>query len=154
MKTLAAMIMAVLLMLAPAYAAPVVITHDEGGVIIDYISKYSSMRDDGVKLVIAGDCASACTLFLGILPRTSYCVLETARLGFHTATFHSIHGPLHATGFTTVMWKLYPDKVHRVVKHLGWNGDHPEIPHTNVVWVEGRNLNKIAPLCSKEGTSG
>lgn len=53
------------------------IRHDMGGPIDD---RKEDMRDmDGVR--IAGDCYSACTLYLG-LPET--CVTPDARLGFHS----------------------------------------------------------------------
>src|SRR4051812_2532937 len=88
MKAMVRLALAGLLALGslPAHADPYTIFDDGGGIIVKYVRKYTDMRDNHMKLQVAGECASACTLFLGILPVTQYCVMPTARLGFHTAS--------------------------------------------------------------------
>jgi hypothetical protein len=159
MKTLLRLAFAGLLALAPvaASAAILVLIQDGGGIITDYVRKYSDMRDSGVKLVVAGECASACTLFLGIMPPSQYCVTEAARLGFHTATEQRKmpDGKIkvsHAGEMSYLMFSLYPVQVRKLVKKLGWDGDKPEIEHRELVYIEGEDLQKVAPICKRDGT--
>src|SRR5262249_25491842 len=54
---------------------------DFGGVLKSYDAKYRAIAERGENVVIDGDCASACTIILGIVPRTNVCVTARARLG-------------------------------------------------------------------------
>lgn len=151
MKILARLALAGLLALGvlPAHA-DVVVNNDGGGVIVDYIRKYSDIRRSGEKLVVSGYCASACTLFLGILPTYQYCFAEGARLGFHSASFKFPDGRYeHATEFSALMFNIYPPHVRRIIKMLGWNGDRPEIPHPEMVWASGKVLRAMGPYCAE-----
>lgn len=60
-----------------------VITLDGGGSIFEYIEKYNRWRAEGKKVRIEGHCMSACTYFLGLMPREDVCVSDYAYLGFH-----------------------------------------------------------------------
>ena len=57
-----------------------------GGVIVDYVKKYSNIRGSGEKVIIDGECVSACTLVLGIVPKQNVSITENAVLGLHSAT--------------------------------------------------------------------
>ncbi|WP_316196596.1 hypothetical protein [Bradyrhizobium sp. SZCCHNS3053] len=158
MKSLLHLVLAGLLTagLLPARAETYTIHDDGGGVIVKYVRRYSDMRDNHQKIEVAGECASACTLFLGLLPETQYCVRPTARLGFHTATAitRARNGKEtfeYAPELSYLMFSLYPYKVRKLVKSLGWDGDDNK-PHPDLVWVEGDNLEKIAPICGGEKT--
>jgi hypothetical protein len=160
MKTLFRLALAGLLALGTVPASAVTtdtvkVLEDSGGVIVDYVKKYSDMRDSGEKLVIAGECASACTLFLGLLPKSQYCVTPDAALGFHTASVrwtdeHGKEHYEHAIEFSALMWNIYPGKVRRIVRRLGWNGDNPKVPHPEVIRVKGLILRAMAPACTAE----
>jgi len=63
--------------------ADMVIREDLGGPLQAYVSKYRGIAARGERVVIDGDCASACTILLGIVPRENVCVTARARLGFH-----------------------------------------------------------------------
>lgn len=71
-----------LLVASPLGAAegPQVIRNDLGGSLERRVAQISSLAGSARPIEIRGDCASSCTLYLG-LPQT--CVSETARLGFH-----------------------------------------------------------------------
>jgi ATP-dependent protease ClpP protease subunit len=154
MKFLLSLAVAGLLALAPMRAsATVVIKDSPGGKITDFVRQYEDLRYSGEHVVVDGFCASACTLLLGILPKQQFCATATARFGFHTATavWEDDDGVMHsehATEFTELMWALYPQNIRRVVKRLGWDGDNPEKPHPDVVWVKGKALHAIAPICT------
>lgn len=70
--------------------------HDLGGSVQQRVEQMQGM--DGVR--IAGDCMSACTLYLG-LPGT--CVTRQARLGFHSPS-------------TTIGLPLVPEEWERVTR--------------------------------------
>jgi hypothetical protein len=60
----------------------VVIWGDHGGYVDEYAEREIAWRHAGVKIVIAGRCASACTLYLH---SPTACVLPTAEFMFHVA---------------------------------------------------------------------
>lgn len=87
MKALKSLALAGLLMIhAVTPSHGLVINNDPGGVIVDFVKKYSDICDRGEKVVVDGECDSSCTIFLGILPKQSYCATPNALLGFHTAS--------------------------------------------------------------------
>ncbi len=59
----------------------VIIRHDEGGIIKDYVERYNLLKDR--IFVIDGDCNSACTLVLG---RPNVCATSRGRFNFHAAS--------------------------------------------------------------------
>lgn len=69
-----------------AIAAPVtaqtalIVRVDLGGSLEERLSLITALRSDGRRVEIRGQCASACTLFLG-LPNA--CVTRASQLGFH-----------------------------------------------------------------------
>src|SRR6266496_1665620 len=133
--------------------AVVVIQKDNGGVIIDYIKKYSDIRDSGERVIVDGECHSACTLFLGLVPKENYCLTDRALLGFHSATVRqkTPSGKMrvsHATEFSALMFYSYPGEVRRMLKLLGWDGEQPEIPHPEMIQVEAHQLTRIARKCT------
>jgi hypothetical protein len=139
--------------LLPAKATPLVIQEDNGGVIVNYIKKYSGIRDSGETVIVDGGCFSACTLFLGLVPKEKYCLTDRAILGFHSATERQKlpSGKVkvsHATEFSALMFNIYPAEVRRMLKLLGWDGDQPEIPHPEIIAVEAHQLTKIARKCT------
>src|SRR6476620_339244 len=61
----------------------VLIKKDGGGDIPQYIAKYLYLQLSGERVVIDGDCLSACTLALGLAAQDRRCFTNKARLGFH-----------------------------------------------------------------------
>ena len=59
----------------------VLIKNDGGGDIPQYIAKYLYLQLSGERVVIDGDCLSACTLALGLLAQDRRCFTNEARLG-------------------------------------------------------------------------
>jgi hypothetical protein len=141
MKALKSLALAGLMMIAavvPSHA--LIIKDDPGGIIVDFVKKYSDIRDRGERVIVDGECVSACTIFLGIVPKSNYCITPVARLGFHTASLRTKfpNGKVkweHAAEFSALMWNLYPGKVRSYLKRVGWNGDNPDIAHPDVVFV-------------------
>lgn len=65
----------------PTETPVTVIWHDNGGVVGDYARAVMAAQHSGHRVEIAGECASACTMWLAVA-----CVRPNARLGFHGAT--------------------------------------------------------------------
>jgi hypothetical protein len=141
MKALKALALAGLVMISTASPSrSLIIKDDPGGVIVDFVKKYSDIRDRGEKIVVDGECVSSCTLFLGIVPKQNYCVTPMAKLGFHTASVRTAwkDGTVtysHAPEFSALAWNLYPGKVRSYLRLVGWNGDDATIAHPEVVYV-------------------
>ncbi len=133
----------------PSKTADVVIKDDMGGVIVDFVKKYSDMRDTKDRLVIDGECASACTLFLGILPKDRFCVTHSASLGFHSASSLSVDGVLtHAPEFTLLTWNLYPKRVRKALRARGWDGGNEQNnAHPDIIWIKGQQLTALIAEC-------
>ena len=68
-------------------AADYRIVRDFGGPIEQYKAKFAAIRDLGERVIIDGECDSACTLVLGIVPINRICVTDRASLGFHMAYY-------------------------------------------------------------------
>jgi hypothetical protein len=138
--------------LTPA-SAKTIITEDNGGIIVNYIRKYSDMRDSGEKVVVDGACISSCTLLLGLLRPENICATDKAVFGFHSASLKTAREgeePVyeHAPEMSALMFHLYPGKVRALLNRLGWQGQKSWIPHPDIIWVKGKSLSLIARRCS------
>src|SRR6201989_874484 len=61
------------------------IKSDPGGQIGPYLENLVALRGSGERVIIDGPCLSACTMLLGVIPRSRICVTPRARPGFHAA---------------------------------------------------------------------
>ena len=87
----------------------VIIHHDNGGVIVDYLKRFNDYNAHGVKVVIDGNCMSACTLVTRV---SQACATENGVLGFHKPNVsNSVMG-----GF---FYALYPAKVRAAIEKRG-----------------------------------
>ena len=126
------------------------ITDDQGGIITEFVKKYSDMRDAGTNVVIDGECASACTIVLGILRPEKVCATPDASLGFHSAmaiTREDGKAPVfeHAAEISKLIFNSYPGKVRAWLTKQGWNGDNP---HPEVIWARGGQVRKFIRPCT------
>src|SRR5476651_2242872 len=75
------------------------ISEDRGGQIGHYLQAFAMLRSSGEKVVVDGNCLSACTLVLGLIPRERMCATPRARFGFHAAWMPDVDGqPKRARG--------------------------------------------------------
>jgi hypothetical protein len=97
------------------------IMDDPGGQIGEYLAKYHALRISGERVEIDGLCASACTLVVGILPRSRICVTERAVLEFHRAWVPGPDGSHVASGpGSSILWSNYPADLRVwITKHGG-----------------------------------
>jgi hypothetical protein len=154
MKALKLALAGVLMLCAMTPApAKTVITEGNGGKIVDFVKKYSDMRDSGEKVVIDGPCISSCTLLLGLLRPENYCATDRAVLGFHSASLKTERQgekPVytHAPEMSVLMFDLYPGKVRELLNRRGWNGQDYSIAHPEIIWVNGKSLSLIVRRCT------
>lgn len=114
---LSACILAVLL---PTAGSAYEIRDDIGGRIGDYIEKFAQIRASGETVMINGMCLSACTLVLGIIPRSRICAAKDAMFGFHEAWARGPDGhPVPSAVGTQALKDLYPPDVRRRISSHG-----------------------------------
>ena len=85
------------------------IAEDRGGQIGHYLQAFAVLRSTGENVVIDGNCLSACTLVLGLIPNNKICATEHARFGFHAAWMPDRDGkPVTSAMGTRALWNIYP----------------------------------------------
>jgi hypothetical protein len=125
---------------SPASSA-VLIRNDRGGQIGQYLQRFAEVRASGQAVVIDGECLSACTLVLGLVPPERICITDKAKLGFHAAWAPDKKGkPITSATGTAVLWEFYPPKIHRWLKKRG--GLTPKM-----VFLEGQQLERMYKAC-------
>ena len=122
-------------------AASVRIRHDYGGQIGRYIHRFELLRASGQQVIVDGDCLSACTLLLGLIPQDRLCMTHRARFGFHRAWKPGFLGlPFDNRAGTTKIWQLYPAKIRRWIVAQGGLSD-------GLIYLSGRDLRALYPRC-------
>ena len=118
------------------------IVEDHGGQVGKYLQAFAKVRSTGERVIIDGDCLSACTMVLGLVPQTQICVTPRARFGFHAASMLN-DGRLVTSGLATeALWGIYPALVRRwIIQHGGLTNQ--------MIYMEGRSLNGIVATCDR-----
>jgi hypothetical protein len=140
------LLIAMLTATVAAYAAPASaamrISEDRGGQIGRYLQAFATLRASGERVIIDGDCLSACTLILGIVPHSRMCATPRAVFGFHAAWMPGRDGrPVTSRPGTRELWKVYPYRVRR------WINRHGGLSR-RMIYLRGRDLYRIVPSCA------
>ena len=119
------------------------IAEDRGGQIGHYLQAFAMVRSSGERVVIDGNCLSACTLVLGLIPRGKMCATPRARFGFHAAWMPDSDGrPVTSPMGTQALWNIYPQPVkHWIDRHGGLS--------RKMIYLEGRALDGIVASCEQ-----
>jgi hypothetical protein len=122
-------------------SATMLISEDRGGQIGHYLQAFAALRSSGENVVIDGNCFSACTLVLGLVPRERICATNRARLGFHAAWMPDETGrPVTSPLGTQALWNIYPNKVrHWISRHGGLS--------RKMIFMQGRELEGMVASC-------
>jgi hypothetical protein len=121
------------------------IADDRGGQIGRYLEAFASVRSSGERVVIDGNCLSACTLVLGLVPRERICATQRARFGFHAAWMPDRDGrPVTSPLGTQALWSIYPASVRR------WISQHGGLSR-KMIFMQGQDLNGIVASCDRDG---
>lgn len=125
-----------------ANAAVYIIKDDLGGYLHEYEERYLKIAGGTARIMIDGECSSACTTILGYVPLERICVTDKAWLGFHAPTEEDPNGNWVETpeGTAEVM-DHYPQPVRDWIAYKG--GLEEEM-----IYLEGAELQKILKLCS------
>ena len=130
-------------LLTPASAA-MRISEDRGGQIGHYLQAFAMLRSSGERVVVDGNCLSACTLVLGLIPRSRICATPRARFGFHAAWMPDVDGqPVTSPMGTQALWNIYPASVRR------WISRHGGLSR-KMIYLQGRDLHGIVASCGQE----
>jgi hypothetical protein len=126
--------------ISPAFAIKR-ITDDPGGQIGPYLEGLAALRSSGEQVVIDGNCLSACTMVLGVIPRNRICVTPRARLGFHAAWRPDQYGrPVASRDGTQLLMDVYPQQVRKWIARRGGLTPH-------MMYLSGRELTSMYPPC-------
>ena len=128
------------LSLAPAHA-DVWIQRDYGGQIGPYLYRFAQVRESGQRVIIDGQCFSACTLVLAVVPPSRICITPRANLGFHAAWLPDEDGrPVTSRGGTRLLWNFYPPRIrHWISRHGGLTA--------RTIFLSGRELASMYRPC-------
>jgi hypothetical protein len=118
----------------------VLIKDDGGGDIYQYFAKYLYLQMRGERVVIDGDCLSACTLVLGLVAKEQRCFTTDARLGFHAAFTESGKTQVGNPIGTDIFWSVYPAEIRRWIRRHGGLT-------SKVIYLEGQELAAMYPPC-------
>ena len=125
-------------------SATMLISEDRGGQIGHYLQTFASVRSTGENVVIDGNCLSACTLVLGIVPRNRICVTRRAMLGFHAAWMPGANGkPVPSAVGTQALWDLYPQNVRKWINSRGGLS-------SKMMFLRGSELMAMYPECNSD----
>jgi hypothetical protein len=119
------------------------IAEDRGGQIGHYLQAFAMVRSTGERVVVDGNCLSACTLVLGLIPRDHICATSRARFGFHAAWMPDVDGqPVTSPMGTQALWNIYPVPVRR------WINRHGGLSR-KMIYLEGQALGGIVASCDR-----
>ena len=123
------------------------IADDRGGQIGRYLEAFTTVRSSGELVVVDGNCLSACTLVLGVVPLERICATHRARFGFHAAWMLARDGrSVTSPSGTQTLWSVYPASVRRWIStHGGLSG--------NMIFMQGRDLDGIIASCDRDARS-
>src|SRR5262249_36239841 len=121
--------------------ATVRIRDDLGGLMTQYASRFASVRQSGERVIVDGQCYSACTMLLGMLPRGQVCVTPNAVFGFHAAWNSDDPGHrVPRAAATQALIDIYPPSVRNWLARRG--GLSPRMK-----FMRARDLASLYPRC-------
>ncbi len=124
-------------------SATMLIAGDRGGQIGRYLQTFAQVRSSGERVVIDGNCLSACTLVLGLVPRSRVCATPRARFGFHAAWMPDSDGhPVTSPMGTQALWNIYPSNVRHWISRNGGLS-------RKMIYLQGRDLDGIVASCDQ-----
>jgi hypothetical protein len=123
-------------------SAEIRIVGDPGGEVSSYVEKFEAVRASGEQVVIDGPCLSACTLLLGIVPKSHICVTQQAVLGFHAASYYddASRSLVPTREGSRLVMGIYPPEVR------GWIARHGGLT-PKLIELRGRELTAMYHTC-------
>ena len=128
---------------------PIIITKDGGGPISVYFRAWTLIEQSQRPVIIDGICASACTLFLGILKREQICATERAVLAFHAGGkcvsdgVRCLEKPFYDETANNELMSLYPENIRAWFTSQG--GLKPDMEQ--FLLLRGKELEQFVRRC-------
>jgi hypothetical protein len=117
------------------------IQDDMGGPLGKYLLMFATIRDSGERVIIYGNCFSACTLVTAIIPKQRICITERAALGFHASWVDDQTGrPAISAEGTRLLYQMYPPTIRDWITKNGGLG-------ARTIILKGRELAAFYPFC-------
>jgi hypothetical protein len=117
------------------------IQDDMGGPLGKYLLMFATIRDSGERVIIDGNCFSACTLVTAIVPKQRICITERAALGFHASWVDDRTGrPAISAEGTRLLYQMYPPTIRNWITKNGGLG-------ARTIILKGRELADFYPFC-------
>ncbi len=114
---------------------------DRGGPLGKYLLMFAAIRDSGERVIIDGDCFSACTLVTAMIPKSRVCITDRAALGFHAGWFDDETGNrIVSSEGTRLLYVMYPPKIRSWITRHGGLG-------TRTIVLKGRELADFYATC-------
>ena len=115
------------------------IRDDMGGSLGKYLLMFAKIRDSGERVVIDGNCFSACTL-VTTLPKDRICITERAVLGFHAGWIDQTGKQVISSEGTRLLFELYPPRIR------SWISKHGGLGASTLI-LKGRELASFYSPC-------
>lgn len=130
----------VLSLFASHALATVIISDDNGGRIGPYLARYQMLRQSGEYVIVDGRCLSACTIVLGLIPRSRLCVTPKAVFGFHAAWLPNSEVTISNREATRYLMQYYPAQIRAWIRQNGGLT-------SNLLLLYGRELTRFVNPC-------
>lgn len=117
------------------------IKNDCGGQIGRYLQSIRVINLMEEMVVVDGNCLSACTLVLGLVPKNRICATDKARFGFHQSWMPDENGhPVRSEVGTKFLWEIYPEPVRTWINK---NGGLKK----KMIYLQGAELAHVVEQC-------
>jgi hypothetical protein len=135
----------VTMLCASAYA-DYVIRQDPGGHPEYEWNRYESVKRTGERVVIDGECKSACTIVLSVIPLERICATSKASMHFHAVRYADTNAM--SNKWTAVLFSSYPPNVQ------SWVREHNALGSLEFKVLRGPELEAIVQRCPEPLYSG
>lgn len=126
-------------------SAALTIHYDDGGYIKGYESKYKRIARTGEKVIIDGQCNSACTLVFQYVPIDQICATPRGSLGLHRFWWEYPNGRrVDHMGKTKAVVAGYPQGVQAWINK---RGGYQALPSGRYWRLQGSDLAAIVKPC-------
>lgn len=122
---------------------PIIIDNvDPGGSIGTFAMWYSRLAEAGIKIVVDGQCISACAMIFGMIPQENVCVTENAAFGLHMAT--DMEGNTSNDVTEQMVRLFYPVFIRDLIKARGG------LKAESLLWLYPEDLEGFYHACTDE----
>ena len=139
-----------------AVKADTLVVHDNmGGNLGQFAQHSQTLKQLGIRVAIAGECYSACTLYLNVHADLNVCITPDALLGFHKPFAiqdgQIVHSAEHAQASEIIWQTIYKMMPERIQTELDrgyipsvYQGDNQE----DLYYIGYEVLKEIYPTCN------